>query len=152
MAVMELGMNHPGEISTLVAIAEPELRVWTNVGDAHIGFFGSAEAIADAKAEILERAAPDHVLVCNADDRGHGTRAEVRGASRHIRCIRTGDVRARDIEHFGIDGMRARVSTPAGERILNTPLARMGQPAERSGCLRSGARVGYPARCDRRGG
>ena len=39
------------------------------MGDAHIGFFGSAEAIADAKAEILERAAPDHVLVCNADDR-----------------------------------------------------------------------------------
>ena len=55
VAVMELGMNHEGEISTLVAIAEPETRVWTNVGDAHIGFFASADAIADAKAEILER-------------------------------------------------------------------------------------------------
>ena len=55
VAVVELGMNHPGEIRTLVGIAEPEVRVWTNVGDAHIGFFASAEAIADAKAEILER-------------------------------------------------------------------------------------------------
>ena len=59
VAVMELGMNHAGEISTLVAIAEPEVRVWTNVGDAHLGFFASPDAIADAKAEILERADRD---------------------------------------------------------------------------------------------
>ena len=59
VAVVELGMNHPGEISTLVGIAEPEVRVWTNVGDAHIGFFASADAIADAKAEILEGAPGD---------------------------------------------------------------------------------------------
>ena len=52
VAVMELGMNHAGEISTLVAIAEPDVRVWTNVGDAHLGFFASPDAIADAKAEI----------------------------------------------------------------------------------------------------
>src|SRR5207247_10701285 len=68
VAVMELGMNHAGEISTLVAIAEPDVRVWINVGDAHLGFFASADAIADAKAEILERAEASTVLVCNADD------------------------------------------------------------------------------------
>ena len=68
VAVMELGMNHRGEISTLVAIAQPDIRVWTNVGDAHLGFFESPEAIADAKAEILERSNTDTVLVCNADD------------------------------------------------------------------------------------
>ena len=58
VAVVELGMNHAGEIRTLVGIAEPDVRVWTNVGDAHIGFFGSRDAIADAKAEILERRRP----------------------------------------------------------------------------------------------
>ena len=47
-------MNHAGEISTLVRIAEPDVRVWTNVGEAHLGFFASVDAIADAKAEILE--------------------------------------------------------------------------------------------------
>ena len=56
IAVVELGMNHAGEISTLVRIAEPDVRVWTNVGEAHLGFFGSVDAIADAKAEILEEA------------------------------------------------------------------------------------------------
>jgi len=123
VAVMELGMNHPGEISTLVAIAEPELRVWTNVGDAHIGFFGSVEAIADAKAEILERADRDSVLVCNADDAlvmgragGFAGRIVTFGTSERA------DVRAHEVQDLGIDGMRARVVTPAGERALITPL------------------------------
>jgi UDP-N-acetylmuramoyl-tripeptide--D-alanyl-D-alanine ligase len=68
IGVLELGMNHAGEISTLVRIAEPEVRVWTNVGPAHLEFFGTVEAIAEAKAEILERADKDSVLVANADD------------------------------------------------------------------------------------
>src|SRR4029453_6628926 len=68
VAGMELGMNHAGEIRLLVGIAEPEIRVWTNVGDAHLGFFASREALADAKAEILENASPADVLVANADD------------------------------------------------------------------------------------
>ncbi|MBI4886014.1 MAG: UDP-N-acetylmuramoyl-tripeptide--D-alanyl-D-alanine ligase [Acidobacteria bacterium] len=123
VAVMELGMNHPGEIGALVAIAEPEVRVWTNVGDAHIGFFGSADAIADAKAEILERAAADHVLVCNADD----ARVMARVGAFPGRVVTFGtsavaDVRARDVEDLGVDGMRARVATPAGDRDLTTPL------------------------------
>ena len=68
IAVVELGMNHAGEISTLVRIAEPEVRVWTNVGEAHLGFFQSVDAIADAKAEICEGATPATLLVANADD------------------------------------------------------------------------------------
>ena len=130
VAVMELGMNHRGEISTLVAIAEPELRVWTNVGDAHIGFFGSADAIADAKAEILERAEPDHVLVCNADD----PRVMARAGAFTGRVVTFGTsneatVSARGIEDRGIDGMRARVSTPGGERVMSTPLLGRGNLA-----------------------
>ena len=68
VAVMELGMNHAGEIRTLVDVATPEVRVWTNVGEAHIGYFGSADAIADAKAEILEDATAATLLIANADD------------------------------------------------------------------------------------
>jgi UDP-N-acetylmuramoyl-tripeptide--D-alanyl-D-alanine ligase len=122
-AVMELGMNHAGEISTLVAIAQPDVRVWTNVGDAHIGFFGSAEAIADAKAEILERARPGDVLVCNADD----PRVSERARAFNGRVVTFGTaagaaVRATDVQDLGIDGMRARVSTPSGDAVMTTPL------------------------------
>src|SRR6476660_5743494 len=130
IAVMELGMNHAGEISTLVAIADPDVRVWTNVGDAHLGFFESADAIADAKAEILERAEPSDVLVCNADDPLVMARAprfvgrivsfgEAEGAS----------VRAVAVEDRGLDGMRARVETRQGETTIDTPLLGRGNLA-----------------------
>ena len=68
VAVVELGMNHAGEIRRLVEISQPDVRVWTNVGDAHLGFFSSLDEIARAKAEILEGAGSDNLLVCNADD------------------------------------------------------------------------------------
>jgi UDP-N-acetylmuramoyl-tripeptide--D-alanyl-D-alanine ligase len=130
VAVMELGMNHAGEISTLVAIAEPDVRVWINVGDAHLGFFASADAIADAKAEILERADASTVLVCNADDAlvmarvtKFPGRVVTFGAAPHA------TVRAVEIEDRGVNGMRARVATPAGEREFETPLLGRGNLA-----------------------
>jgi UDP-N-acetylmuramoyl-tripeptide--D-alanyl-D-alanine ligase len=130
VAVMELGMNHAGEIRTLVGIAEPETRVWTNVGDAHIGFFRSPDAIADAKAEILEGAGSADVLVCNADD----ARVMSRAAAFPGRTITFGlsehaAVRATDIESLGIAGMRARVVTPGGSRMMETPLIGRGNLA-----------------------
>ena len=123
VAVMELGMNHAGEISTLVAIAEPDVRVWTNVGDAHLGFFPSPDAIADAKAEILEGAAPNTLLVFNADDPLVAARAaSFRGRVLTFGLAPAASVRAVDIEDRGISGMRARVITPAGDARLDSPL------------------------------
>ena len=123
VAVMELGMNHAGEISTLVAIAEPDVRVWTNVGDAHLGFFESPEAIAGAKAEILERSTASTVLVCNADDPLVMARlGAFRGRIVTFGTAAGATMRAIDVEDLGIDGMRARVTTPAGETTIATPL------------------------------
>jgi UDP-N-acetylmuramoyl-tripeptide--D-alanyl-D-alanine ligase len=127
VAVVELGMNHPGEIRTLVGIAEPEVRVWTNVGDAHLGFFASADAIADAKAEILENARPDDVLVANADDQRIAARAK--GFAGRIVTFGMdpgADVRALSVEERGLDGTRAVVRTPIGELDLETPLLGLG--------------------------
>jgi UDP-N-acetylmuramoyl-tripeptide--D-alanyl-D-alanine ligase len=130
VAVMELGMNHSGEISRLVAIAEPDTCVWTNVGDAHVGFFASPDGIADAKAEILEGASSDTVLVCNADD----ARVTARVGAFAGRTLTFGisapaTVRARDVEGLGIDGTSARMVTPAGERQFRTPLVGRGNLA-----------------------
>jgi len=130
VAVMELGMNHAGEISRLVAIADPDVRVWTNVGDAHLGFFESADAIADAKAEILELAEPHDVLVCSADD----PRVMARVSRFAGRIVSFGEahgasVRATEVEDLGLGGMRARVVTPLGERLMETPLLGRGNLA-----------------------
>jgi UDP-N-acetylmuramoyl-tripeptide--D-alanyl-D-alanine ligase len=133
-AVMELGMNHAGEIRTLVGIAAPDVRVWTNVGDAHLGFFASPDAIADAKAEILEGAGADDVLVCNADD----PRIAARTGGFSGRTVTFGmtaagvghaTVSADAIEDLGIDGTRARVTTPAGTREFETRLIGRGNLA-----------------------
>ncbi|MBV9376724.1 MAG: UDP-N-acetylmuramoylalanyl-D-glutamyl-2,6-diaminopimelate--D-alanyl-D-alanine ligase [Alphaproteobacteria bacterium] len=51
--VFELGMNHPGEIAALTRLVRPHVAVVTTVEPAHLGFFSSVEAIADAKAEIF---------------------------------------------------------------------------------------------------
>ena len=123
IGVLELGMNHFGEISALVKIAEPDVRVWTNVGPAHLEFFGTVDAIAKAKAEILEGADKDSLLVANADDdlvmRHAGTFA---GRVRTFGVERPADVRALAVRDLGIDGTAAIVRTPIGETELRTPL------------------------------
>jgi UDP-N-acetylmuramoyl-tripeptide--D-alanyl-D-alanine ligase len=123
IAVVELGMNHPGEIRTLVGIAEPDVRVWTNVGDAHLGFFASADAIADAKAEILEGADGDDVLVANANDPRVMSRAEwFLGRVLTFGIDVDADVSATRVEHRGLAGMSAELRTPSGTATLTTPL------------------------------
>jgi UDP-N-acetylmuramoyl-tripeptide--D-alanyl-D-alanine ligase len=126
IGVLELGMNHFGEISTLVRIAEPEVRVWTNVGPAHLEFFGSVEAIAEAKAEILEGADKDSLLVANADDDLVMRHAEsFEGRVRTFGVERPADVRALAVRDLGIEGSAAIVRTPIGETEIRTPLPGM---------------------------
>lgn len=123
MAVVELGMNHAGEIRTLVGIAEPETRVWTNVGDAHIGHFGTREAIARAKAEVLEAATAGTRIVANADDAL--VMAHVEGFAGRIVTFgieNAATVRATDIEDRGFAGLRAIVRTPSGAWPLGLAL------------------------------
>ena len=67
-AVFELGMNHPGEILKLAGICHPRVAVITNIGPAHIGYLGSMEAIAAAKAEILRCLEGEKITFFNADD------------------------------------------------------------------------------------
>lgn len=57
-AVFEIGMNHFGEIRTLVPLAKPHIALITTIAPAHLEFFGNCEAIADAKSEIFEGLQP----------------------------------------------------------------------------------------------
>ncbi len=66
--VLEMGMNHRGEIAYLTSIAQPDVAIITNVGTAHIGNLGSRENILKAKLEILEGLKPDGLVIINNDN------------------------------------------------------------------------------------
>ena len=68
IAVLEMGMNHFGEISYLTSIAKPDLAVITNIGTVHVEYLGSVEGILQAKLEILEGMAPGSTVVFNGDN------------------------------------------------------------------------------------
>ncbi len=67
-AVIEMGMNHLGEISKVTKIAKPTMSVITNVGTAHIGNLGSRENILKAKMEILEGMEEGNAIIINNDN------------------------------------------------------------------------------------
>jgi len=67
-AVLEMGMNHAGEIDYLTRLAQPDVAVVINALTAHIGFLGSVEAIARAKGEIFAGLSASGIAVFNADD------------------------------------------------------------------------------------
>ena len=67
-AVLELGMNRPGEIKRLAEICSPDIGVITNIGPAHLEGLGSLDAVMQAKGELLEKIKPNGTAVLNADD------------------------------------------------------------------------------------
>ncbi len=67
-AIIEMGMNHTGEIHNLTLLTRPTVAVITNASDAHIGELGSLKAVAEAKGEIFDGLSTDGIAVLNADD------------------------------------------------------------------------------------
>lgn len=68
-ALIEMGMNHAGEMTRLSALVQPQVVLITSVGEAHLEFFDSVEDIALAKAEIFNHMPSDGVAVLNRDDK-----------------------------------------------------------------------------------
>lgn len=115
-AVVEMGMNHFGEIEILAQIAQPRAAVITNIGVAHIEHMGSREGIAREKGMLVEAIPSDGVVVLNANDDMTPSLAE-RTAARVITAgVETGDVRAEQIES-STEGSRFVLSFPTGEQV-----------------------------------
>lgn len=122
-AVVELGMSGFGEIRRLVTIAEPQVRVWTNVGEAHLGFFASVDQIAVAKQEILEEATADQVFVANAGDARVMARVpEFPGEVITFGVDVPADVAITNVRTRGFDGTTARLSMRGEVRDISTRL------------------------------
>ncbi|MHB9119393.1 MAG: UDP-N-acetylmuramoyl-tripeptide--D-alanyl-D-alanine ligase [Burkholderiales bacterium] len=81
-AVVEMGMNHPGEIAYLTALAQPDVAVINNAHAAHLAGLGTVEAVARAKGEIYQGLREDGTAVINADDAHAGLWRELAGKRR----------------------------------------------------------------------
>ncbi|OBI82415.1 UDP-N-acetylmuramoyl-tripeptide--D-alanyl-D-alanine ligase [Mycobacterium sp. 1245805.9] len=85
--VLEMSARHPGNIAALAEIATPAIGVVLNVGTAHLGEFGSREAIARTKSELPQAVPPSGVVILNVDDPAVAAMADVT-AARVVRVSR----------------------------------------------------------------
>ena len=132
VAVVEMGMNHMGEIDYLTRIVQPDVAIITNIGDAHIENLGSRKNTLRAKAEIFNGLKPGGIAVLNGDD---ALLAKLNGVLIHpitwygeregcaFRCT--------EIHETGHDCMRLRAETPAGplEATIHCPGRHLLYPA-----------------------
>lgn len=114
--VLEKGARGCGHLRYLCEIAPPRIAVVVNVGVAHIGEFGSVEAIAEAKGELVEALGPDGVAVLNADD----PRVRAMAARTDARVVLVGEaadaeVRAVDVTLDERGRPAYRLVTPEGQ-------------------------------------
>jgi UDP-N-acetylmuramoyl-tripeptide--D-alanyl-D-alanine ligase len=102
-AVFEIGMNHAGEITPLTRLVRPHVAIITTVEPVHLEFFGSVEAIADAKAEIFLGLEPDGVALINRDNPMYERLARAAQAAGAARIVTFG-------EHSKADARLLKVS------------------------------------------
>ena len=125
-AVLEMGMNHAGEIARLTDIARPDVALINNAAAAHLEGLGSLENVARAKGEILQGLGADGIAVLNADDAFFPLWKELAGARR---IISFGLADAADVsvsiassQSRALAGERMRMRTPRGEVDIRLPL------------------------------
>ncbi len=101
--VLEMGMNHSGEIEVLASIAQPDVAIITNVGVAHIEYLGSRENIALEKGMLVESIPENGLVVLNAnDDFSHALSLRNKGKTL-LAGVGAGDIRA-SISESGVHG------------------------------------------------
>jgi UDP-N-acetylmuramoyl-tripeptide--D-alanyl-D-alanine ligase len=122
-AVVEIGMNHAGEIAPLAAIAAPTVGVVTNVGTAHIENLGSQDAIAREKGALFEALGREAVAVANADDPRVLAQLPRTRAARVLRFGRAAaaDVRAEAETAPAAGGVAFELVAPAGRAAVRVP-------------------------------
>jgi UDP-N-acetylmuramoyl-tripeptide--D-alanyl-D-alanine ligase len=119
IAVLEMGMNHPGEIAPLAQMAAAEVGIITNIGSAHIEFMGSSAAIAQEKGDLVATIPAGGLVVLAAGDEFTPTIAARSIAPVRLVGLSQGDIRAEKVvEDMG--GSRFEVTSQDGLRTTAT--------------------------------
>jgi UDP-N-acetylmuramoyl-tripeptide--D-alanyl-D-alanine ligase len=118
--VLEMAMRGPGQIAELAAIAEPEVGVITNVGPVHVEQLGSVEAIAAAKAELIDALPRNGAAVVPV--KSGELEPHLKRAGRVLRFGPGGDVEASEVR-LAEGVTEALVATPIGEQLFHFPFA-----------------------------
>ena len=110
-AIIEMGMNHPGELTRLGAIVKPSIALITNAAAAHLEGLKTIEGVAKAKGELIDCVAQDGIVVLNRDDRFYDEwrqRAIAGGKTRRI--VSFGTKEGADVRFVNLDGARIGAS------------------------------------------
>jgi UDP-N-acetylmuramoyl-tripeptide--D-alanyl-D-alanine ligase len=114
-AVLEMGMNRPGEIARLTEIADPDVGLITNVARVHLEGLGDIQGVARAKVELVEKISQSARMILNGDDEllmktaaGFGRRAVTFGTGW------ANDLRARNIRNLGREGLSFHLDHEGG--------------------------------------
>ena len=130
-AVLEMGMNRPGEIARLTEIADPDVGMITNVGMVHLEGLGDLEGVARAKVELVEKLSPRGKVILNGDDDRLVKKASIfRKEALLFGLGENNDVRAQRIKNLGKEGVSfdlqyrgaswpVRIKVPGVQHVLN---------------------------------
>ena len=123
LAVVEMGMNHAGEIRALGTLAHHDLAVVTCVAPVHLEFFGSLADIARAKYEMIETLHPGGVAVLNADDDYVSQFGrDFKGKVVTFGIYRAADVAAQNIRLNGVSGSQFELVAGSVREAATLPL------------------------------
>ena len=114
-AVIEMGMNHPGEIDYLTRIASAQVALITNASGAHLEGMGTVEAVARAKGEIFEGLQPGGSAIINADDEYAALWRSLAGVHSLLEFGLSNEADVSGTWHPHMDGLRLAVQTPKGD-------------------------------------
>jgi len=128
--VLEMGLQHAGDIARLAVLARPVIGIVTNVGVVHIEFFGSREELAKAKGELVAALPDEGLAVLNADNEFYPLLVQMTSA--HVASFgeHAGDFRVDDYEvtsgggsRFSVRGVEVRLAMDGRHQALNAAAA-----------------------------
>lgn len=123
VAVLEMGIDHFGEMHRLASISQPDICVITNIGLAHMENLGSRDGILKAKTEVFDHLKPNATVILNGDDDKLCTVSSVQGKSPvFFGLSQERDAYADEIDNQGLHGINCTLHLSAGSIRVHIPV------------------------------